>query len=626
MTATPRRVAPEPAHLFSINVEGAASDYLLAHALLIGRDEANTPAQIRLRGGFVSRHHGVIEPRADGSYWYRDAGSSNGIYLNTRYHSSVKAGVPDTFTLAQGDILRFRTGNASVAQDSPIALIFMQTSPGQVAWATSKITPAMREIRIGRSVTGPFDIRIDNSQISRHHATLVCAGDAWKIIDNGSTNGVFLNNTPISGQAALRPGDVMRITMFNFFFTGEYLYYQIPSTGSLPAPAQQGAQPQPRPQPQLSQLPPQVRPIAQTVVFPQVIAAPTPAAAPAPQPGLRPVAPLPGLYPQAAATPAAAAFAPTAAPALDISIIERSTIQRFKKVVLLKDINIRVFPGEMVMILGGSGAGKSTFMNAVMGYEKARGSIRYNGHDIYKEYDQMKYEIGYVPQQDLLRGSDTVLATVQNAAEIKLPLNIAKADKDRWAEEVLALLGLQREHDHLVSKLSGGQRKRLSIAVEYLANPQLFFLDEPDSGLDGGMAKSLVRSLRTIADTGKIVLVITHIPNRSAEMYDKVVVIAKGLQDNIGHLAFFGTVKEALAFFDAGTLEEVVERINRPDEGGAGYSDFYIQKYAQLQASQMGAPGTPGAPGTSGALGMPGAPGALGAPGVPGMPGGMARL
>ena len=266
---------------------------------------------------------------------------------------------------------------------------------------------------------------------------------------------------------------------------------------------------------------------------------------------------------------------------LVIRIAERSVWQRFKKLTLLKNINLTINSGEMVLILGGSGAGKTTFMNAVMGYEKADGQIFHGETDIYNEYDQMKYEIGFVPQQDLLRGSDTVYDTLNNAADMKMPRSAPAEERAARVDEVLSLLGLQREQGSLVSKLSGGQRKRLSIAVEYIANPSLFFLDEPDSGLDGIMARSLNDNLRVIADEGKIVMVITHSPDRVAHLYDKIIVLAKSTTDNCGHLAYYGPIKGALEFFDADSLEGVVKRINRPDEGGDGKSDFYIKKYAQ---------------------------------------------
>lgn len=264
---------------------------------------------------------------------------------------------------------------------------------------------------------------------------------------------------------------------------------------------------------------------------------------------------------------------------LDIRITERSVWQRTKKLMLLQNINMTINVGEMVLILGGSGAGKTTFMNAVMGYEKAEGQVVHDGVDVYEDFESMKYKIGFVPQQDLLRGSDTVYDTLNNAAEMKMHKKVTKKERKERIEEVLETLGLQPERNKLVSKLSGGQRKRLSIAVEYIANPSLFFLDEPDSGLDGIMAKTLMQNLRTIADEGKIVMVISHAPDRAAELFDKIIVLAKSPKDNCGHLAFWGSVQEAFEFFDVSTLEDVVRRINRKDEGGDGLSDFYIEKY-----------------------------------------------
>lgn len=127
---------------------------------------------------------------------------------------------------------------------------------------------------------------------------------------------------------------------------------------------------------------------------------------------------------------------------LDIRIIERSVWQRAKKLMLLQNINMKINSGEMVLVLGGSGAGKTTFMNAVMGYEKAEGQILHGETDIYEDFESMKYKIGFVPQQDLLRGSDTVYDTLENAAEMKLPASIKKEKREERIEMVLNALGL----------------------------------------------------------------------------------------------------------------------------------------------------------------------------------------
>ena len=267
---------------------------------------------------------------------------------------------------------------------------------------------------------------------------------------------------------------------------------------------------------------------------------------------------------------------------LTIHIEERSVWQLFKKHTLLQDIDLTIYPGEMVLLLGGSGAGKTTFVNAVTGYEKAKATILEGGRDIYRNYNQLKYNIGMVPQQDLLRLEDTVFMTLMNAAEMRMPVHYSPTQKEDRVRELLGMFGLDAEREELVGKLSGGQRKRLSIAVEFVASPDLFILDEPDSGLDGVMAREMMEYLRKIADDRKIVMVITHTPDRVIDLFDKVIVLAKGTQDHIGHLAYYGSVEEAREFFGQETMEDIVRLVNSKDEGGEGLADEYIEKYRDL--------------------------------------------
>ena len=270
---------------------------------------------------------------------------------------------------------------------------------------------------------------------------------------------------------------------------------------------------------------------------------------------------------------------PTQSSGLSIQIDERSVHKAMKKVTLLKDINLSIEPGNMVLILGGSGAGKSTFVNAVTGYEKAKASITEGGVDYYRQYDQVKYRIGFVPQDNLMREEDTVWSTVRNAADMRLPNSMSDKDKDRRAAAVLETFGLSGRENELVSKLSGGQKKRLSISMEFVSSPKLFILDEPDSGLDGIMATELMENLRLIACQGRIVMVITHSPDRVAHLFDKVIVLAKGTEDRVGQLAFYGGIQEARDFFGVPTMEDVVKQINAQNEGGAGRADEFIEKY-----------------------------------------------
>ena len=264
---------------------------------------------------------------------------------------------------------------------------------------------------------------------------------------------------------------------------------------------------------------------------------------------------------------------------LSVNLSKRTAVNFFKKVTLLRDIHLTIPTGHMVLLLGGSGAGKTTFLNAVTGYEKADAKITEGGIDYYQQFDQVKHRIGFVPQENLLREEDTVLMTVRNAADLRLPKNMPEAEKEQRIHLVLETFGLSGHEGSLVSKLSGGQKKRLSICTEFIASPSLFILDEPDSGLDGIMAMELMENLRLIASQGKIVMVITHAPDRVAHLFDKVIVLARGTENHIGQLAFYGSIPEAKRFFGVSTLEQVVKQINAPSEGGKGLADQFITKF-----------------------------------------------
>lgn len=271
---------------------------------------------------------------------------------------------------------------------------------------------------------------------------------------------------------------------------------------------------------------------------------------------------------------------------LSIRINKRTTYHGTTKVTLLRDIAMDIRPGNMVLILGGSGAGKTTFVNAVTGYEKAQATVCLGSTDVYKNYDRIKYCIGFVPQSDLLRGDDTVAATLLNAAQMRLPMDISEPEKRVRVQETLERFGLSEFADSHVSKLSGGQRKRLSIGVEYISDPSLFILDEPDSGLDGVMARDLMERLRAIADQGKIVMVITHQPDRAIDLFDQVLVLAKESASGAGRLAFYGPVQECRSFFGVETMEQVIRAVNARTEGGLGEADTFIEKYKALSEEQ----------------------------------------
>ncbi len=260
---------------------------------------------------------------------------------------------------------------------------------------------------------------------------------------------------------------------------------------------------------------------------------------------------------------------------LEIHIVQRTVRKLFSVHALLRDINVTFKSGEMILILGGSGAGKTTLVNAILGYEKAEGKILYDNVDLYADDETVQSKISFVPQSDLMRGFDSVYYTLKNAAEMKLPDDMPQEQIEKKVLETLKLFNLDKVEDSLVKQLSGGERKRLSVAIEYIADPEVFFLDEPDSGIDGHYTVQLMSILRKIANEGKIIVIISHGANRIAQNFDKVLVLAKSKQDQCGYVSFFGTVEASYSFFDTDNLEAIVGKVN--DE-----PDFYIGKFKGL--------------------------------------------
>ncbi len=267
---------------------------------------------------------------------------------------------------------------------------------------------------------------------------------------------------------------------------------------------------------------------------------------------------------------------------LTINLEDRTVREHFKKKVLLRDIHMSIPQGHLVLLLGGSGAGKTTYLNAVNGYEKANAEVVLNGNNMYRQYKKMQYEVGFVPQQEVMRGKDTVLNTLLDAAKLRLSADIPDSVARERVDEVMDIFGLKPVQNNKVEKLSGGQKKRLSISMGLLSNPSLFILDEPDSGLDGVMARELFEQLRTVADSGRIVIVITHTPDRVIDLFDDVIVLAKD-SARTGRLAYYGSIEEARRFFECEKMEEIVKRINQKEEGGEGLADDYVLKYAEVR-------------------------------------------
>jgi ABC transport system ATP-binding/permease protein len=202
---------------------------------------------------------------------------------------------------------------------------------------------------------------------------------------------------------------------------------------------------------------------------------------------------------------------------------------------LLERVSMTARPGTLTAIIGGSGAGKTTLSRLIAGYATPTvGSVTFEGHDIHTEYASLRTRIGMVPQDDVVHRQLTVNQALGYAAELRLPPDTGKADRQRVVAQVLDELGLTKHADTRVDKLSGGQRKRASVALELLTGPSLLILDEPTSGLDPALDLQVMTMLRQLADAGRVVLVVTH-SLTYLDVCDQVLLMAPG-----GKTAFLG--------------------------------------------------------------------------------------
>ncbi|MFE2284311.1 FHA domain-containing protein [Streptomyces sp. NPDC059443] len=221
---------------------------------------------------------------------------------------------------------------------------------------------------------------------------------------------------------------------------------------------------------------------------------------------------------------------------------------------LLDHVSFPVGAKCLLAVVGPSGAGKSTLLGALTGLRPAdRGTVLYDGRDLYRDYAELRSRIGLVPQDDILHAQLTVRRALTYAAELRFPQDTAKAERRARVDEVIGELGLVQRADQPIHSLSGGQRKRVSVALELLTKPSLLFLDEPTSGLDPGMDRSVMHMLRGLADDGRTVIVVTH-SVLSLDVCDRLLVLAPG-----GRIAYFGPPEETLAFFGFGQWPEAFE-------------------------------------------------------------------
>ena len=216
---------------------------------------------------------------------------------------------------------------------------------------------------------------------------------------------------------------------------------------------------------------------------------------------------------------------------------------------ILQGVGLQLHPGELCALIGPSGAGKSSLIKVLLGLRKPKsGTVRLGAEKISKAGP-----IGYVPQDDALHRSLTVNQALTFAARLRLP-EASEGQRQKRVTEVLRQVGLRERRKLRVKKLSGGQRKRVSLALELLTEPPLMILDEPTSGLDPGLEARMMSLFADIAHSGRIVLVATH-AMQSLRMCNALMVLVQG------HTAFFGEPEGALEFFDTKGFRGIFDEI-----------------------------------------------------------------
>ncbi|MFG2130034.1 FHA domain-containing protein [Streptomyces sp. NPDC048751] len=245
---------------------------------------------------------------------------------------------------------------------------------------------------------------------------------------------------------------------------------------------------------------------------------------------------------------------------------------------ILKDVSFGVPEKSLIAVIGPSGSGKSTLLKALTGYRPAnQGDVLYDNRNLYKQFAELRQRIGLVPQDDILHKELTVKKALKYAAKLRFPADTTGAEREARIDEVLRELKLDIHKEKKVTSLSGGQRKRVSVALELLTKPSLIFLDEPTSGLDPGMDRDVMQLLRGLADDGRTVLVVTHSVAELA-LCDKLLVMAPG-----GAVAYFGPPEEALNFFGYDTWADVFsafENYRDYDWAGRWKGSQHYQMYA----------------------------------------------
>ena len=232
---------------------------------------------------------------------------------------------------------------------------------------------------------------------------------------------------------------------------------------------------------------------------------------------------------------------------------------------LLDHVSFPIGERSLTAIIGPSGAGKTTLLGALTGMRPAdEGTVLYDNRDLYEHYAELRHRIGFVPQENILHTELSARRALRYAAELRFPGDTSKEERNGRVDEVTDELGLKAHAETRAASLSGGQQKRVNVALELLTKPSLLFLDEPTSGLDPGLDKSVMEMMNGLAKDGRTVIVVTH-SVANLDVCDRLLVLVPG-----GRVAFFGPPAEGLKHFGKPGWAEVFQAFDQePDRDWA---------------------------------------------------------
>lgn len=465
----------------------------------VGRFNREYRPNITMHSEIVSRRHAVFFK--EGVEWYyQDKGSVNGTWYNGRKLQAALDGKYRPVRLKNGDVLRIDSSNLDRPDDNGVWMLF-STEVTNENW---DIVPLQKETMLFGRNPNECDFCIPLPYISGKHMSIALRGGSFYLKDCGSMAGTWLNGHKLDGEKVLHEKDLIALCDCIMVFSDGKLFCNIPQR------KHQGKAERSHAENALEDGP--IRNGSRKKGDQEAGSAPIIIKA-------------------------------------DIrsKIVPDSSGHGTKE--LIRNVQVEVQEGSLVALLGGSGAGKTTVMNCMNGMDTrgVKGTVEFMGVDLLHNFERMKHLIGSVPQREVFHESLTVEEELREAAILRLPRDTKKSEIKANVDRTIGQLSLEGIRKNRIGTCSGGEKKRVNIAIELVADRKLLCLDEPDAALDPGMKRELFQILRNLShNEGKSILVIIHDVSE-IDLFDQIIMMAK--MDDIGRLAFAGTPEEARAYF-----------------------------------------------------------------------------